>query len=121
MLFAQRTGLSFEGMISPILITDPMLLFHKTKVICKGIDEICIMSYEEAKNRKLEIIARLWFSFESGKPMEFHDGCEGHHAKYYHGTFPLFKRIAYNTNSKRIGPTFNRLGEAEDILKEFIK
>jgi hypothetical protein len=53
MLFTQRTGLSFDGMINPILITDPMLLFHNTKVICKDPDnKLCIMSYDEAKDVK---------------------------------------------------------------------
>jgi len=119
MLFTQRTGLSFNGMINSLLITKPILLSKRTKVICKEIDQICIMTYEEAKKKKKEIIARLWFSFDSGKPMEFHDGCDGHHPKYYHATFPLFKRIAYNTS--RIGPTFNRFGESEDILQKFIQ
>ena len=119
MLFSQKTSLAFYSMVNTLFITKPILLLEGTKVICQEIDEICIMSYKEAKFKKTKVIARLWFSCESGNPLKSHDDCDGHHPKYYHSTLPLFKRIAYN--SSRIGPTFNRLGEKENILQKFIK
>jgi hypothetical protein len=79
------------------------------------------MSYDEAKDMKNEIVARLWFSFDSGKPTHSKDGSDGHLAKYYHYTFPMFKRICYNKGSSHVGPTFNRLGDTEEILDKFIR
>lgn len=121
MLLALKTALWYDGMINSLLITTPVFLSNNTKVICEGIDDFHIMSYQEAITQKYKIVARLWFSFESKKPLLSHDGCDELYYKHYHNTIPLFQKISYNRDRMHIGPTFTRFGKAKNILETFIK
>lgn len=121
MLFNQKTNLLFDQIINPLLITDSMLHFHNTEIVCSDIDNnLCIMSYEEAKSRKLQIVAKFRFSFEPEKLITFQNCLEGHHHKYYHGTFPILKRVLHSNDSSSIISTTTKTDIENNILEKLI-
>lgn len=120
MLFLQRTARRFDGMVNSLLITKPILLLPFTKVLCQDEEErIYVTTYKRALQWECKVVSRLWFSFKSTKPIQkCHEELLSNNL---HITFPMFKRIAYDTCSSIVGPTFNRLGDMKNVLGRFVK